>query len=138
METNNTATTDHQLEGSIDGLHRASKTWLSEIELWRIELAFYQKLLNKISVNLPSAEEKKRLDHFENLQTYFRGEVLDQFAHDLREHEKYLGNLAENKQPFNDQLYREEHKKYADQLNAFEADFKNYRKDLLSFAGQYV
>ncbi|MGV3638884.1 MAG: hypothetical protein ACO1NZ_00115 [Adhaeribacter sp.] len=132
-------TSNHYLlEVSVDDLHRQSRTWLSEIEFWRLELAFYQQLLEKINRNLPGAEEKKRQDHFQHLLPYFQDELLDQYEHDIREHETLLRNMIQEKAPFDEQLYREKHKKYEAQLEAFGVDFKGYRKDLYAFAQKYI
>ena len=132
-------TSDHYLlEVSVEDLHRESRTWLSEIDFWRLELAFYQQMLEKITVKLPGAEEKIRLDHFQHLLPYFQDELLDQYEHDIREHETLLRNMVQEKAPFDEQLYREKHKKYEAQVDAFGADFKSYRKDLYAFAEKYI
>jgi hypothetical protein len=132
------ATNHYLLEVSLEDLHQESKAWLSEINLWRIELAFYQKLLEKVSVKLTSVEEKQKIDHFQHLIIYYRGEVLDQFEKDIRKHEKQLQNMIQQKAPFNEQLYREVHKKHEDQISAFDKNFKQYRQDLYAFAENYL
>lgn len=132
-------TSDHYLlEVSLDDLHRESRAWLSEIEFWRLELAFYQQMLQKVTVKLPGAEERKRLDHFQHQLPYFQDELLDQYEHDIREHETLLRNMIQEKAPFDEQLYRERHKKYQAQLEAFSVEFKGYRKDLYAFAEKYI
>jgi len=132
------ATTNYLLEVSMENLHQESNAWLTEIEFWKAELAFYQKLLEKISVKLTSVEDKKKIDHFQNLIIYFGGELLDQYEHDIREHEKYLGQMVQDKVPVNEQLYREIHKKYQAQITAFDLDFKAYRQELFSYAEKFI
>lgn len=132
------ATSNYLLEVSLEDLHQESRSWLSEIELWRFELAFYQRLLDKVSGKITEVEDKKTSDHFQHLNRYFRGELLDQYEHDIREHEKYLDRMIREKMPFNEQLYREVHKKYQGQVLGFDRDFKQYRKDLYGFAEKYI
>ncbi|MGV3503270.1 MAG: hypothetical protein ACO1O1_06145 [Adhaeribacter sp.] len=132
-------TSDHYLlEVSLDDLHRESRTWLSEIEFWRLELAFYGQMLEKVSGKLPGAEEKNRLDHFRQQLPNFQEEILDPYEHDIREHETLLRNMIQEKAPFDEQLYRGRHKKYQAQLEAFQIDFKAYRKDLYAFAEKFL
>jgi hypothetical protein len=131
------ATTSCLLEVSMEDLHQESKTWLSEIEFWRIELSFYQQLLEKVARHT-LGEDKKAIDHFQSLIFYFKGELLDQYEHDIREHERYLDAMVEEKAPFDEAFYREKHKKYESQINSFGIDFKQYRKELYAFAGKHL
>ncbi|TPE46259.1 hypothetical protein [Pontibacter mangrovi] len=129
---------DHLLEVSLEQLHTESNNWLSEIALWRVELNFFQRLLDSIVGQHPGGQAKQRISHFENLLYYFRGELLDQLEHDVREHEQYLAYQLDMRAPFNEQVYRQVHKKYERQVKAFEQDFKEYKKDLYRFAGRLL
>lgn len=117
----------------MEQLHSESSYWLSEIELWRIELGFFQRLLNRVASRMPSVEDKRHMDHFQNLIFYYRGELLDQLEHDIREHEQYLAYQLDNRAPFNEQIYRKVHKKYEEQVKAFAQDFRDYKRDLYRF-----
>ena len=132
------ANTSYLLEVGMEDLHQQSNTWLSEIEFWRLELSFYQKLLDKVTVRIPAGEDKKAIDHFQNLLLYYQGELLDRYEHDTRAHEKLLGSMVEEKAPFNEQLYREDHKRHESQLQTFATGFKQYRKELYAFAEKYI
>jgi hypothetical protein len=138
MKNLSPATSNYLLEVSLEDLHQESRTWLSEIEFWKIELSFYQKLLEKVAVKLTNVEEKKKTDHFQNLIIYFQGELLDQYEHDIREHEKYLNNMVQEKIPLNEQLYREVHKNFEHQIKSFGFDLKQFKKDLFAFAEKYI
>ena len=138
MKNLSPATSNYLLEVSLEDLHQESRTWLSEIEFWKIELSFYQKLLEKVAVKLTNVEEKKKTDHFQNLIIYFQGELLDQYQHDIREHEKYLNNMVQEKIPLNEQLYREVHKNFEHHIKSFGSDLKQFKKDLFAFAEKYI
>jgi hypothetical protein len=58
------------LEVSMEDLHKDIARWLSEIEFWRVELHFFQKVLEKIAVKKPSVEDKMKIDHFQNIIIY--------------------------------------------------------------------
>ncbi|GAA4435851.1 hypothetical protein GCM10023188_28260 [Pontibacter saemangeumensis] len=138
MKSLSPVNTNYLLEVSLADLHRESRSWLSDINFWSVEMDFYQRLLERVAGRITSVEGKKGIDHFQNLILYFKGELLDQFEHDIREHERYLERLLQNKSPFNEQLYREVHKKYEYQIKAFNYDFKQYRKDLYKFTERYL
>jgi hypothetical protein len=82
------------LEISMEDLHKDIALWLSEIEFWRVELLFFQKLVEKAASKTSSVEDKQRLAHFQNLLTYYQGEVADQFEKEVHQHELYLTLLC--------------------------------------------
>ncbi|AKQ44766.1 hypothetical protein TH63_02625 [Rufibacter radiotolerans] len=137
METQHTASPKHLLEIGISDLHQESQTWLQEIEFWGFELNFYQKLLEKVTQKA-TADDKRHVDHFQQLIIYYQGELLPQFKKEVRKHEAYLQKLTQEKAPFDDQLYREVHLKHKQQIAAFSKDFSQYKGDLFRFAERYI
>lgn len=130
--------TNYLLEVSLEQLHSESNSWLSTVDYWKIELGFFQRLLDRAAGLVPSLEDKKSISHFQNLLYYFRGELLDQLEHNVREHEQYLGYQLDNRAPFNEQVYRQAHKKYEGQVKAFEKDFREYKRDLFTFVSKFL
>ena len=126
------------LEVSMEDLHKDVAIWLSDIKFWKVELSFFQKLLEKITVKTSSIEDKQKISHFQNLILYYRGEVLDQLKRDVHTHEVYLKSILEKDEAVNDQYYRETHQKLAGQLQSFEQAMKSYKSDLFKFAEQVL
>ncbi|GAA4295654.1 hypothetical protein [Nibribacter koreensis] len=134
-----TSTSGHLLLSiSLQDLHQESVCWLQDIAFWKTETAFFQKLLERVNTRVQNLEAKKRIDHFQNLLLYFRGELLDQYRHDIREHEFYLMQLIQNRAQVEEQLYREVHQGFQNQIRAFEADFKQFRLSLYQLAEEYL
>ena len=129
------ATTNYLLEISLEDLHQESRTWLSEIEFWRTELLFFQKIMKKRAMKLVAVEERNGI--FSDPNYLIQKRILDQFEQDIREHEKNLKNMIQEKVPFNEQFYRDVHKNFLAQFKAFDLDFKQYRMDLYSWAEKF-
>ena len=72
------STTDkYILQPSLMGMHNESLEWLSTIALWKRELVFFQKLLDKYAPQMTGIESKKEIDHYQNLIIYYDGELVD-------------------------------------------------------------
>ncbi|GAB2530866.1 hypothetical protein [Rufibacter soli] len=137
METQHTISPNHLLEIGISDLHQESKAWLQDIAFWGFELNFYQRLLERITQQA-TADDKRHLDHFQQLIIYFQGELLPQYRQGIRRHEAYLQRLVQDGLPVNDQLYREVHLKHKNQMAAFSKDFSEYKGDFFRFAERYI
>src|SRR5690349_12655805 len=86
-----TAVTDkYILQPTLIAKHKETLDWLSAAVLWKRELAFFQKLLDKYGPLFTSPENKKQLGHFQNLIIYYNGELVNALTSQLRHHEKKL------------------------------------------------
>ena len=93
-----TSVTDkYILQPSLLSKHRKSLEWLSSAILWKRELAFFQKLLGQYSSEFTSVEDKKKIDHFQNLITYYGSELIPAFTSRIRVHEKKLAEMLESR-----------------------------------------
>lgn len=124
---------DFLLEESLETLHRESQNWTSELKLWKIELKFFQKLLDNNSQKFDSIEDKKRMSHFQNLIIYYIGEVLDQFKQKIRRHEKYLAEELTNKEHLDESEYRKRHAEIASHVGSFRIEFIMYKREFFDF-----
>ena len=101
---------EYLLQSALESLHQESQKWLSEIELWKIELTFFQKLLDKYARDFQNIEDKKKIDQFQNFMTYYSGELLHEIRNEVKQHEKFLAsqmNASDNR--INEQSYRIDH-----------------------------
>ena len=53
------------LQPSLVSMHQQSLEWLSASALWKRELSFFQKLLDKSSAQATTTDLKKEMDHFQ-------------------------------------------------------------------------
>lgn len=120
------------LQPALISMHRETRSWLSATELWKRELAFFQKLLDNHTTTNPHEEFKKQIDHFQHLITYYNGEVVDLFRKKLRDHEKKLATmLSERKE--SEVSYFKEHSGLMEEVQSFAETFSGFKHDLFNF-----
>ena len=128
-----TSTTDNYiLQPSLLNKHGKSLEWLSATVLWKRELSFFQKLLDQYSPKFTSIEDKKRIDHFQSLITYYNGELIDTFASRLRHHEKKLAEMFESKDESKIEYFKE-HELLMAQLETLSSQFAEYKEEFFVF-----
>ncbi|CAD5265309.1 MULTISPECIES: hypothetical protein [unclassified Imperialibacter] len=131
------ASEDVLLQPSLLKKHRKTKEWQSAIMLWKQELDFFQKLLDQHSAKFTSIEDKKRIDHFQNLIIYYKGELLNNFDTKLRLHEKRLAELTKTVDDLKAE-YNKEHNGLMDELESLNTQFHKYHGELLEFMEKAV
>ncbi len=126
------STTKYILQPSLLNMHQESLDWLSASVLWKRELTFFQKLLDQYGSSYSEEEDKKRVDHFQNLIIYYSGEVVDAIRRKLRDHESHLASMLQ-KENESDTQYFKEHKDVMDEAAAFQKSFNNLKHEFFSF-----
>ena len=121
------------LEQSLEDLHAASTNWLSELEFWEVELAFFQKLLDNHSQKFKTADEKKKMSHFQNLIIYYGGEIIDQLKQQIRRHEKQLAVELALKNKLNEIDYRKNHVEISEEIRSFKAEYMIHKREFFEF-----
>lgn len=127
MESLASHTEKYTLQPSLDSMHRESVEWLSATDLWKRELQFFQKLLDKHAPTMDSVDYKKQIDHFQHLITYYSGELVDLLHKKLRKHESRLAILLQEPTE-SDASYYQAHLDLMDEASSFTkvfAEFKN-------------
>jgi len=128
-----TSVTDRYiLQPSLLNKHRQSLDWLSAAVLWKRELAFFQKLLDQYSSKSRSLEDKKKVDHFQSVITYYNGELIDTFMSRLRLHEKKLAEMLQSKDESKIDYFKE-HEALMSELEALSSQFKEYKEEFFAF-----
>jgi hypothetical protein len=120
------------LQPSLVAMHRASLDSLSATVLWKRELHFFQKLLDTHASKFSTIEDKKKIDHFQSLLTYYAGELVDLLNSKIRKHE---GNLARMLQEKNetDTIYFSEHKDLMIEVESFSKSYVEFHHELYAF-----
>jgi hypothetical protein len=115
-------TTEFLLREGLMDLHKTSRQWVSEVDLWKLELDFFQKLLDSNARKVTTYMGKKTIGHLQTLITYYQGELLDEFAKAVRKHEKYLNRIIVGEDS-EDESYRVKHDIIDDKINSFREGF---------------
>lgn len=130
-------TSKYILQPSLLDMHRQSLDWLSASALWKRELAFFQKLLDNHAPRFTTEDDKKKIDHFQNLILYYNGEVVDDIRKKLRDHESQLAHSLQ-KENESDTRYYNDHKGVIEAAAGFEKSFVELKHDLFTFVEQVL
>lgn len=129
---------DFLAERSIEDLHYSSRQWLFNIEFWRRELDFFQTLLDRNVEKAQSVDQKKQIDHFQHLITYYQGELLDEFHQKARRHEKFMRAMLNGESSDEDTNFRKKHNLLFDQIVSFDNQFKQHKLDFYDFISKLL
>jgi hypothetical protein len=120
------------LQPSLIEMHRKSLDYLSATVLWKREMHFFQKLLDKYAPKYSTPDDKKKIDHFQNLLTYYSGELVDELNQKLRKHEANLAHMLQERNE-SDTQYFKEHQALMAQVESFSKSYDEYHHGLYDF-----
>lgn len=123
------------LQPTLLDKHKSTLGWLSAAVLWKRELVFFQKLLDQYAPRFTSEEDKKRIDHFQNLIIYYKEELIDSLTTKLRLHEKQLAELLETHHEASS-AYFTQHVQLMNELESLDTQFRQYKEELFAFIEQ--
>ncbi len=134
MENNELEKADLLFNDSLEALYLHSKEWREEISSWKMELNFFQKLLDTYAARCTEVEQKMKLDHFQNLIIYYNGELLDYFNQKVRRHTKHLKNHMNGQSEATDkEKYQNKSEELLSELFAFATEYRKYKAEFFQF-----
>ncbi len=126
------STNRYILQPSLVEMHRKSLECLSATALWKRELHFFQKLLDKYAPEFSSAEDKMRVGHFQSLLTYYSSELVEELNKKIRHHEVNLAHMLQRKNE-SDTQYFTEHQDVISQVESFSKSYDEFHHELYDF-----
>jgi hypothetical protein len=120
------------LEPSLMDMHHSSLEWLSTTVLWKQEVGFFQKLLDSCVAKGTTTDDKKKVSHFQNVITYYGGELIDSLRKKIKLHEHKLADMMQELKG-SDKEYYEEHGTLMEELSAFMKTFNSFKSEFFSF-----
>lgn len=123
---------NYVIQPSLIKKHKITLQWLSSLLLWKGELTFFQKTLEENSALFYKVSDKKKIDHFQNLFTYYNGEVVDELRSKIRHHESQMASMLKTKNETLTQYFKE-HDALMDELEIFEKNYKEMKRNFLRF-----
>ncbi len=118
-------------------LHRESNAWVSEIELWEKEIAFFEKLLKNHSETKP-ARDLNAIRRFLELCEHYDQDLLEKFKSDTRDHEKELAVFVAKGSEFDATPYLQKHGRLASHIGSFRAEFSLFKKQFFEFMERLI
>lgn len=112
--------------------HKKTLYWLSSVTLWKSELSFFQKTLDENAPTFTKLSDKKKIDHFQSLFTYYNGEVIDSLRSKLRQHENRIASILKMKDEVHTKYFLE-HDALIQELEAFAKHYKELKESFVRF-----
>lgn len=128
-------TNKYILQPTLLDKHKKSLEWLSAAVLWKRELSFFQKLLDQYATKFSSTDDKKKIDHFQSIITYYDGELIDSVTTRLRLHEIKLAEMLQTRDETKTEYFKE-HDALMGELEALNMQFVKYKEELFAFIEQ--
>jgi hypothetical protein len=124
---------DHYIfQRPLLGKHQETLEWLSAIVLWKNELSFFQKLLDRHVSKMSAAVHRTQAEHFQNVIIYFKCDVIDSLTTRLRQHEEKLSEMLESRNESKTE-YIGQHEGLMNELALVNSRFIHFRHELFAF-----
>lgn len=119
------------LDAGLDTLHFETVEWLEDVRFWCDEMRIFSDMVDhKIAHN--NLEDQIHKDLQLNLHTMLHRLSLGTLQ-DLEGHERYLSGLFELDDTSEDNVYRNTHKKFAQQMIHLKNDIRALKKRTFDF-----
>lgn len=124
------STNDFILQPGLLGKHRETLDWMSAAALWKDELRFFQKLLDRYAGSFRNKKDKQQINHLQSIITYYNGELIDSMRTQLRAHEKSLALALEKKDETNTEYFTR-HDDIMAEIRSIDRQFREYKTEFL-------
>ena len=125
------------LQPSLLEKHRRTLNWLSSTLLWQREFNFFQKLLDQNAAKVTSVDDKKKIDHFQNLILYYNSELILTLRKKLRDHENRLADMLKTRNETKTEYFKE-HDALMQELESFNLSFIEYKEEFFEFIEKVI
>jgi hypothetical protein len=127
--------TSYLLQADLASLHKESQSWLSEIEFWEDELAFFYILLHsKLSRKAYPTDEIATLDkQLASINSDKLSTIKDQALH----HERFLMLVMQTTSMQEEDNYRDVHRQLRTKMIDVHEAIKNFKKEVYALVRKY-
>jgi hypothetical protein len=127
--------TSYLLQADLASLHVESQSWLSEIEFWEDELAFFYTLLHsKLSRQAYPTDEIANLD---KLLVSINSDTLGTMKEQALNHERFLALVMQTTSMQEESNYRDVHQQLRVKMIDVHAAIKNFKKEVYASIRKY-
>ena len=130
METLTSPKTEYLLQAGLEVLHEQSLEYLKEIDFMKVEITFFNKLLNRNAGKQFPTEQAAALG---KRMIKFVG-TLPELRKKIVEHERWLSDIIKTDTLGRQESYRVIHRDLTNQMNRCREGFMRLKKKVFSFA----
>jgi hypothetical protein len=122
---------------TIYQLHEDHKTWLNKLEFYKDEILIMQNRISEIAKKNTSKEVLSFVEHFQN-QLIVQKEQIDTVKHEINSHERSLEEKVNKKAVANESKKFLDHPEQRNNVESFEKNFNDLRKELIQFLSKWM
>lgn len=116
----------------LKDLHFEHKIWESELSFYKEELKIFQQRLGDVSLKNTKHEVQAQIEHFQN-QFIRQNEVIDEYRHQINEHEGHLITETEKNPTAIEHRYFTDHKEMRDNMQIFRRLYGELKHEFMNF-----
>src|ERR1700751_2476745 len=120
------------MKTTIYSQHYEHTQWLNKLAFYMDEITVMQKRIEEIASKNNSKEVRMEIEHFQN-QLLIQQNNADALKHHVKHDEKMLTNNIKQNQTAVDHKKVEDHAKEREDIESFETNFNNLRKEFNLF-----
>ncbi len=115
-------------KASLEELHQATLSWKSSVAFWRIEMRFFQNLIDKYFMDMVSEKNLGKTTEVVDRMSTIRDRGLRELDASVEEHEAHLAKLLDHE--LEESVYRNEHYALAEGIAKFQKSFKELKQEV--------
>jgi hypothetical protein len=131
MEMLTSPKTEYLLQSSLEVLHEQSLEYLNEIDFMKVEISFFNKLLNKNAGKQFPGEQSAALG---KRMIKFVSSTIPDLRKKIMEHERWLSDIIKTDTLGRQESYREVHRALTKEMTMCRENFVRLKKKVFSFA----
>jgi hypothetical protein len=118
-------------DASLETLHAQTREWLSEIDFWIEEMAFFYNLIHMREPHIffPTAG----LADLERELITLTSDHLSRLKIEIENHERVLARMVKNISLDEEREYRERHRTLSSGMNKLEVGIREFKKTVFAF-----
>lgn len=115
-------------KATLEELHAASLSWKSTVAFWRIEMRFFQNLIDKYFMDMTTEQNLGKTTEVVDQMSLIRDRGLRELDANVEEHEQHLAQLLDHQ--WDEKKYREEHYLLATGMAEFQKKFQELKQQV--------
>lgn len=131
MEMLTSPKSEYLLQASLEVLHEQSLEYLKELDFMKVEITFFNKLLNKNAGKRFPSEQAAALG---KRMVKFTSQSLPDLRKKIVDHERWLSDIIKTDTLGRQESYREIHRDITNEMSMCRDAFVRLKKKVFSFA----
>ncbi|HOX84199.1 MAG TPA: hypothetical protein PLJ60_21375 [Chryseolinea sp.] len=124
--------TECALDESLESMHAESEEWLKEIDFWRDEIIFFNRLMYKHKQETKRDIPTQELAAIERDMIFINRDKLDLLRNDAYHHEQMLSSILQSVSFHDEELCRRKHRELLRDISSMHLLIRNFKSKVFS------